>query len=225
MNDTANNPLDPQNFYAQNVQWVSESAQLLKTNDVSALHRFIALRMFEGRRAQDALLCKTKMRPRDREQGKALHHRQQVLVPAFRRSLVLLNNAKNPKASTSAVHTAAVRLAVFLLGMVAQSSLFPRVDGMHNRPGALYDASLPGGLNYNHRSLALTILREHAHLFGACPAWVEPVVVNSRHMSAEGAMAERQVLVANSKRRALRNKIINLGVLTADEEQLLMRVL
>ena len=123
-----------------------------------------------------------------------------------------------------ATRKAAARLAAFLLAMVAQSSLFPKNANLDSF-SEQHDVTLPRGLGRTHRSVALTLLRDHAHLFAPCPAWVEPVVVCPTHITAQTASYERHRRDENLRRIALRDKIIDLGVLTADEEQLLMRVL
>lgn len=228
MTDTNTNPLEPANFYTENVQWVSASVQLLKTRDITDLHRDIAQRTLDAmNQMRDLALIYTlkgELTLEQREERKRLHQTLQVVVPALRRSTIFLRNLNASPRRDKAVFAAASRLAAFLLGMVAQSSLFP-AEAKMNSMGAKFDATLPGGLTIVNRSVALHLLRDHAELFGPCPAWVELVVVYPKHMSAETAIVERHLRDDNLTRLALRNKIIDLGVLTADEEQLLIRVL
>lgn len=217
------NPLDPDQFYAQNVTWVTQSSKILESTDATSLHLDIGRRAMDARRALFALTKNGRdLTNSEREQRKELHHTMQVCVPAFRRSLALQRNlhAGNHKATRKA----AARLAAFLLAMVAQSSLFPKNANLDSF-SEQHDVTLPRGLGRTHRSVALTLLRDHAHLFAPCPAWVEPVVVCPTHITAQTASYERHRRDENLRRIALRDKIIDLGVLTADEEQLLMRML
>lgn len=223
-NSPQTDTLESKDFFIQNMQWVSDSVQLLKTKDISNLYRDISKRALEAHRDWQKLRMKKELTLLERQERKRLHQTLQVVVPASRRCIALLRKLKSGNSSSQALSTSASRLAVFLLGMVAQSSLLSHAANIRCM-GAKLDTVLPAGLTLVHRSVALDILRENATLFGACPAWVEQVVVNSKHMSAATAMKERYQHNEKFRRLALRNKIISLGVLTADEEQILMRVL
>lgn len=223
-NSSKTNPLEPKNFFTQNMQWVSDSVQLLKTKDLSNLHLDISRREMTGLQEWYKLSVKKEFTLLDIQERKRVHQTLQVVVPAKRRSAILLSKLNAEQPNNQAIDIASSRLAVFLLGMVAQSSLLPDAANMRCM-GATFDTVLPAGLTLVHRSVALHLLRDNAELFGACPAWVEQVVLHPQHMSAETAIKEQHQRSERQRRLALRNKIINLGVLTADEEQLLMRVL
>lgn len=227
MNDMSH-PLTPTNFHAQNVSWVFESARLLATLDINNLHRrlhqLVMESMREHRMLHTAIALQGTMTSEQRQEHKRLHHTLQVCVPAARYACALQSNLLAKRHHDQAVFTSAARLATYLLSMVAQSYLFPEVDSQQMLKSP-FDQKFPSGLVHTHRSVALDILRDHAGVFAECPAWVEPVVVAPMHRSAADAMLERASSQSNAQRIALRKKIINLGVLTPDEEQLLLRLL
>ena len=99
------NPLDPDQFYAQNVTWVTQSSKILESTDATSLHLDIGRRAMDARRALFALTKNGRdLTNSEREQRKELHHTMQVCVPAFRRSLALQRNlhAGNHKATRKA---------------------------------------------------------------------------------------------------------------------------
>lgn len=206
------------NFFAQNFQWLSSSVEILRTKDISNLHRDISRRVSLQ---WSKLPITTVLSDKDFQERKRLVQTLQVLVPAQYCSASLLN-ARRMDANSSTATIAASRLAVFLLGMVAQSSVFP--DAKHlRRTGLTFDIVLPARLLPVHRSVALDILRDNADVFGACPDWVRPLVVRKTHISADKALKKEKHRCVLRQQLDLRNKIIGLGVLTTDEEQTLMR--
>lgn len=216
--------LEQKNFFIQNARWVSDSVQLLTTKDISHLHEDIAKRSMDSQRAWAKIHMQKKLTLLDRQERARLHQTLQVIVPAGRRCTVLLSKLESSNSNSDALSIAASRLAVFLLEMVAQSSLSTDTINI-NCAGHSFYTVMPIGLTAVHRSVALDILRDNAELFGACPAWVKNVVVHPEHVSAANAMDTRHPRNDRFRRLALREKIINLRVLDAYEEQLLMRML
>lgn len=209
------------NFHAQNVAWVFESARILASRDIHNLQRTLNKLVMESMRDQNRLHAVVKF---DRTEHKRLHHTLQVSVPAARYAAVLQSNLLAKRDHDQAVFTSGARLATYLLAMVAQSELFPEADSQQSLKSP-FDQKFPDGLGHTHRCVALNILRDHADMFAECPAWVEPVVVAPMHRSAASAMYEQSSRQHSVARIALRKKILDLGVLTPDEEQLLMRLL
>lgn len=208
------------NFFAQNFQWLSSSVEILKTKDISNLHRDISRRVSLQ---LSKLPIKTVLSDKDLQERKRLVQTLRVLVPAQDYSASLLN-ARRMGANSSTATVAASHLSVFLLGMVAQSSVFP--DTKHLRcTSSTFHPVLPAGLKPVHRSVALDILRDNADVFGACPDWVRPLVVRKTHISADKAIKKEKHRCVLRQQLDLRKKIIGLGMLTTDEEQTLMRFL
>ena len=216
--------LEQKNFFIQNARGVSESVQLLTTKDISRLHEDIAKREMDSQRAWEKIHTQKRLPLLERQERARLYETLQVVVPTGGHCVVLLSKLKSSNSNSEALSIAASRLAVFLLEMVAQSNL--SADTINaSCAGHNFYTVFPVGLTAVHRSVALDILRDNAELFGACPAWVKNVVVHPEHVSAANAMDTRHQRNDRFRRLALREKIINLRVLDAYEEQLLMRML
>lgn len=187
-----------------------------KSGDLDALQTFL------GRCAGESLRRFKNPKLEAQERADA-QQELQVYVPAQRRLRAL-------KQASLDVVTPRARLSLFLLGMVAQSQLFPNPTSIVQGESML-TSSMPGpnsktqGLTPVHRRAALNVLRENSELFGDCPAWVAPLVCNPGFLTAKQMGAQEIYSQQARQRIQLRDKILDSGILTPDEEMLLTRVM
>ena len=236
---SSTNLLNKRHFHQYNVQWIAAGIADCSVKEYAAdtLRAYLLnCVMHENQKfldAQKVLNSKSRIMTRGegcdfRTQRAVAQQRLQVYVPALRRLDAWLRMHALGHARMGA---SKMRLSSFLLGMLAQTDLFPMrgcVSAPRELPKDIYEASASiSGLTQVQQQAALNVLKDNSDFFATLPAWIDTAVGASlptiRAIKTALQEAERSELEASKKH--VRAKIVDAGILTKEESELLLRFL